>query len=308
MKTHILRSAAALMLVCVLMLSMTGCEKLDYRKAIDLYNSGRFDEAAEMFAALGDYENSAEMQTLCRYWEAITLAENGKYAEALPRFFKLGDYEDAPQRVTECTYQIAIAAFDAGNFTDAEIHFMEAPDYRQAPEYLRRIHWQNFFDAVVSAGEEGIQTDTSEGMGLQVTAKEGEPDQLIFFVSHTKNMGYAFYDDLTLTLTRDSLDAEFTATSSFTMNYPDGQIGTEQIASGKVDISVCTADTVLKADTFRMTGTDNLGNTINTDDPKEMLMGKDMARNLQNLLTLLPTLLDTFGVPVTLQDIGFAAK
>lgn len=308
MTTRILKSAAALMLVCVLMFSLTGCEKLDYRKAIDLYNAGRFDEAAELFSALDGYENSGEMQTLCRYWAAITLAENGNHAEALPRFLKLGDYEDSAQRATECTYQIAIAAFIEGNYTDAENHFLKAPDYRQTPEYLRKINWQKFFDAVESAGEDGIQTGTSEGMELQVIAKEGEPDQLSFFVSHSKNMGYAFYDDLTLTLTRDSLDAEFTAKSTFTMNYPDGQIGTEQIASGKVDISVCTADTALKADTFQMTGTDNLGNTITTDDPTEMLMGEDMAQNLKDMLTVLPTLLDTFGVPVTLQDIGFAAK
>ena len=308
MTTRIFKSAAAILLVCVLILSMTGCEKLDYRKAIDLYNAGRFDEAAELFSTLNGYEDSAQMQTLSRYWEAITLAEAGKHTEALPRFQKLGNYEDSAQRAIECTYQIAIADFEAGNYQDAENFFLKVPDYRQTPEYLRQLNWQKFFDAVLRAGEEGIGTGTSEGMHLQVTAKKGEPDQLTFFLSRTKNLGYAFYDDLALTLTRDSLEAEFTAKSTFTMNKETDQMGSEQIASGKVDISACTAGTALKADTFQMTGTDNLGNTINTDDPSDMLMGEDMAQNLHDLLTLLPPLLNSFGVPVTLQDIGFAAN
>lgn len=307
MKTRIIK-LITLLLVCSLLCSLTGCEKLDYREAIDLYNSGRFDEAAEIFAALGDYEDSANMQTLSQYWAALTLADAGKYEEALPRFLKLGAYEDSPQRVIECTYQLAISEFEAGNYTDAQIHFLEVSDYKQTPEYLRRINWQKLFEAVTGVGEEGIYTGTSEGMELQITAKAGELDQLTFFVSHEKDMGYAFYDDLALTLTRDSLIADFTAKSTFTMDSLGQEVGTTQIASGKVDISTCTADTVLKVDTFQMTGTDNLGNAISTEDPADMLMGGDMAENLRNLLAVTPALLNNAGITLTLQDIGFAAE
>lgn len=301
-----MKKLLAILLVCSLLFSLTGCEKLDYRKAIDLYNQGKYEAAIDAFYELGDYEDSKELFTLSHYWAAISRMEAGKFSEALPRFLKLGDYEDSAQRAVECKYQMAVAEFEAGNYSDARNYFLDVADYKQAPEYLRRINWQALFDAAAAAGEEGIHTGTSEGMQLQIIAKAGEPDQLTFFVSHAKNIGYTFYDDLALTLTRDSLDAEFTAKSTFTMSFNGSQIGTEQIASGQVDISACTADTALKVDTFRMTGTDNLGNAISTEDPADMLMGEDMTQNLKDLLTVLPTLLSNAGISLTLQDIGFA--
>lgn len=312
MKTRILKSAAVLMLVCVLAFSLTGCDKLDYREAIDLYNAGKYDAAAELFYQLGDYENSAELLTRSQYWSAITLMEQGNFQEALPRFLKLGDFEDSAQRVTECKYLLAIADFEADALADAEIGFLEIADYKQAPEYLRRITWQKLFDAVASAGAESggsftIQKE-QDGKLFSVTADMAEPNQLILFVSNSKDMGYSFYDDLTLILTRDSLEATFSANSTFTMDYVDGQIGSEQKASGKVDISTCTAETVLKVDTFQMTSTDNLGATTTSDDPNHILMAEDMAENLTDLLTVIPALLTDSGVELTLQDIGFAAK
>lgn len=159
MKTRFLRSAAALVLVCTLAFSLTGCDSLDYRKAIDLYNAGKYDAAAQLFYELGDHENSSALYTRSQYRAAITLAEEGNYAEALPRFIKLGDYEDSAQRVTECNYQIAVAAFEAGNYTDAEIQFQAVADYRQSQEYLRRINWQKLYDALAETGDLRAQQD-----------------------------------------------------------------------------------------------------------------------------------------------------
>ena len=39
MKTRFLKSFVCLMLVCALAFAMTGCEDLDYRDAVDLYNA-----------------------------------------------------------------------------------------------------------------------------------------------------------------------------------------------------------------------------------------------------------------------------
>ena len=49
MKTPVFRTLVLVLLVCGLLLAMTGCEVLDYRRAIDLYNAGKYEAAGEMF-------------------------------------------------------------------------------------------------------------------------------------------------------------------------------------------------------------------------------------------------------------------
>ena len=309
MKTRFLRSAAALLLCCALALTMTGCSELDYRKALNLYNSENFDAAAEAFYALGDYEDSAELFTRSHYWAAVVRMEQGNYAEALPRFLKLGDYEDSALRSTECKYQLAISALEADDLATAKNHFEDVADYKQAGEYLRRITWQAFFDAVTAAGTENDGCFTLErgydGRVYRLTADPAEPNRLILSVSHSQDLGYTFYDDLSLTLTRDSTDASFAAVSTFSMDFGEGQIGSSQSGSGTVDITACTADTVLVMDTFEKTVTDNLGKTTASTDPADSLMDDTMAENLAALLSTIPNLLTESGITLTLADIGF---
>ena len=304
MKKKTLSKVLTLVLILGILLSMTGCEALDYRRAVDQYNAGNFDAAAQSFSALGEYEDSRELATLSQYWAALSQMEKENFAEALPRFLKLGDYEDSVQRATECEYQMAVALFEEGSLSDGEVIFLELGDYKRSPEYLRRIYWQKLYDALP---EDGICTETSEGMELRIVPQKGKPNQLTFFVSRTKDMGYVFYDDLTLTLTRDSLEAEFTAKSTFTMDFQGNEIGSQQAASGKIDISVCTPETALPVTSYELTATDNQGNTTTSTDPAEILMADTMSENLAALLSILPTLLEANDIPFTLQDIGFAA-
>ena len=298
----VFQKLAALVLVLLLVLSMTGCDKLDYRDAVDLYNARNYKAAAELFYALGDYKDSAALYTRCHYWMAVDLMEAGRYQEALPRFVELSDYEDCAQRVIECIYQMAVAAFDSGDLKNAETYFLQTPDYKQSQEYLRQITWQKFFEELASAGT--LQTQQEDKV-FRVTA-DPEANQLVFFVSQEKDMTYRFYDDLTLTLSRDSKFAAFTATSTFTMGFKGSQIGSTQAGTGTVDISKLATDTVLALATYEKTTTDNQGNTSTTEDPAESLMNADMAENLQNLLAAIPGLLADAGITLTLQNIGFS--
>ena len=62
---------------------ITGCGKGgDYKKAMSMYENGQFEEAAEKFTELGDYENSQDMVMVCRYEAAKTLFDAGNYEEA----------------------------------------------------------------------------------------------------------------------------------------------------------------------------------------------------------------------------------
>lgn len=82
-------------LALVMVISLTGCDSSNYKKATSLYEEGKYGEAAAMFAELGDYENSAEMVNVCKYTQAAKLLEAKEYEAAKAIFVELGDYADS---------------------------------------------------------------------------------------------------------------------------------------------------------------------------------------------------------------------
>lgn len=297
-----MKKLLALFLVCVLVFSLSGCDKLDYGKAVDLFNHGKYDAASDAFYELGDYEDSAELFTLSHYWAAIQRMEEGNYAEALPRFLKLGDYEDSAQRAIECTYQMAVGEFEVGNFSDAQNHFEKVADYKQAQEYLRRINWQAMYDVI---SEYPIETEQN-GKLFSIFA-DPACNALCMSVKVFTNGPFSYDDELYITLTRDGTQAVFNAASAFGMDFVDGRIGSTQRASGKVDITTCTPETPLVLESFTKHVEDNQGNITDSTDPADSLMNDAIAENLYDLLTVIPQLLQDAGIELTLNDIGFYA-
>jgi tetratricopeptide (TPR) repeat protein len=117
---------------------LTGCGKGgDYKKAMSLYENGQFEEAAEKFTELGDYENSQDMVTVCRYEAARALFDAGKYEEAKKAFSELGDYENSANYVSECDYNSASALFEAGDYEGAIAIFESIPDFKDSQEKIR---------------------------------------------------------------------------------------------------------------------------------------------------------------------------
>ena len=80
MKHRFFKYITASVLVCTLLMSLTGCKSTDYREAVQLYNDRSYDAAAEIFYDLGDYKDSASLYTASRYWAAVALAEAGGYS------------------------------------------------------------------------------------------------------------------------------------------------------------------------------------------------------------------------------------
>lgn len=310
MKPNIFRSFLLVILVLLLFVSMTGCEDLDYRDAIRLYNDGDYEAAAEIFYALGDFEKCPELYTDCQYWIAVDLAEEGNFEKALPRFWKLGDYRNSPQWVTECKYQIAVAAFDEGQFKDAELTLRKMADYKQSAEYLRRMNWVAMYDAIVNVGFNAISIThiTTQIGGKEYSiAADTYSYELEFSVSEWKTDDFLFDDSLKITLTRDSTVASYEAGSGFGMDYLGDRIYSSQTATGKIDITTCTPETKLMMETFEMHVEDNQGKITDSTDPADSLMNDAVAENLHDLLTVIPELLLEAGITVTLQDIGFNA-
>ncbi len=289
---------------------MTGCDNLDYREAVQLYNAGSYEAAAEIFAALEDYEDSDRLQTRCYYWIAMKAMEYERYDAALEQFRALGDYEDAPERVIECTYRLAVAAFDSGDLAAAETYFLENPDYKQTREYCRQITWQKFFDAIAekAPGEvESILSAEKDSCTVQVIARNADVQEIVFSIRSVKDMGYVFTDAFSFRITRDSMQAPFAAESSFSMDFKGNQIGSAQTGSGTLNVATCTAQTPLVLESFGITITDNLGKTTTSEDPADCLMADAMAENFALLLDAVPGILTDAGISLTLADIGFHA-
>lgn len=293
MKNRISKILVLVLTVCMVMTCLTGCEELRYREAVQRYNARQYDAAIELFHELGDYQDSKALFTASHYWAAMDRMSAGDYSEALPRFVKLGDYEDSAQRAVECKYQLALAAFDAGNYSDAENYFLDNPDYRLTPEYLRQLNWQRFYDYILENGE---QTDGGHTLLQQIGDRTvhftADPaGTLLVSASWSKNMGYSFHDDLQLMIPRDSTEAAFTAVSRFTMTMGERQIGSEQTGSGIVDLSAYTPGAALTLDSFSMIGTDNLGNSLDTQELTACTMEDAIARNMSTIWEALPLML-----------------
>lgn len=339
---RLLKKLTVLTLV-VLMLLLTGCDALDYREAIDLYNARRFSQAAEIFAQIPDHEDSTQLYTRARYWQALELYNAGQFAEAAEVLAPLGDYEDSKQlhtrcyynlavqameagdytgaisrfealegfedsaqRITECQYQLALAAFQAEDYAAAEAQFSDLGDYRMSSDYLRQIGWQRFYDWVVSNGEEdGTAFTLQTEKDSRVITLSADSAGLCFTAEVTRDKGYVFTDKLTIVLPREEAYPTFTGISTFTMVLGADPIGTTQESVGRLDIRTCTADTKLSVETYSKTGTDHHGNAISSQNPADSTMYDAMAENFRALLEVLPQLLEEHNAEVTLADLGF---
>lgn len=97
-----MKKLLAIVLVLCLGVGLCACDKQDYAKAQAAYEAGKYEEAQALFAALGDYEDSAEMAKKSSYMQGRQLMEQGQYAQAITIFEALGEYEDCAKLIDEC--------------------------------------------------------------------------------------------------------------------------------------------------------------------------------------------------------------
>lgn len=105
-----------------------------YDVADIMLKHGEFGSAADLFASLGDYRDSADRCLECSYSYAEALFENGKYDEALGAFSVLGDYSDAKIRRIQVIYRQAEIAAGNDDHAEAIMLFLSLGDYNDAPQ------------------------------------------------------------------------------------------------------------------------------------------------------------------------------
>lgn len=114
-----MKKVLVFMLSLAMAVMLAGCDSADYKEATSLFDNGKYEQALELFEALGDYEDSAEMVKACNYQIALEFTTAGKYQEALAMFTSLGDYEDCAEQRVLCTCKVAEAYAEDGKLTEA---------------------------------------------------------------------------------------------------------------------------------------------------------------------------------------------
>ena len=121
-----------------------------YQAAVELANTGMYEQAIEAFKDLGDYKQSKEYIDECEkeiinieYNRAIGLMQSGKYQEAITAFETLGDYKESVAKINICKnhinsekYNQAMELMDKGQYKEAIELFEELDEYKDSKNQM----------------------------------------------------------------------------------------------------------------------------------------------------------------------------
>lgn len=97
-------------------------------------NSKDWGTAAQIFAQIPDYLDSAENLISCRYSLALDGIENGEYDEAIAILSEIENYEKAKEYIKIASYRSAEKKHNAGEHVEAAELFVRADDYSDAKQ------------------------------------------------------------------------------------------------------------------------------------------------------------------------------
>lgn len=159
-----------------------GIPALRYHQATQQMNAGKYTEASDAFAAMGDYADAADMTTECSYRAASDMLADGGddsllaamsafgeiseykdsadlakkaqyqlgesylsqglYEKAMEQFQALGEYEDSAARADQCVYEQAGVLMESGNVKTALVLYQMVPDYLDAAEKAKECYYR----------------------------------------------------------------------------------------------------------------------------------------------------------------------
>lgn len=111
-----------------------------YEEAMELYDSGRYGEAAQTFEELDNYRDSEDMfleaENMEKYAQAQELFDSGAYRDAAELYASLGSFRDSADMAREAgraaSYYEGLELLDAGDMEGALRAFEDAEDYLDA--------------------------------------------------------------------------------------------------------------------------------------------------------------------------------
>ena len=230
-----MKKTLVLSLVLVMLLALTGCDSTDYKDASALYDAGNYAEAAAMFEALGDYEDSAIRAMDSKYQQAAALQAAGSYLEAADMFDALTGFSDSANKADENRYLYAESLFAAGSYAEAAAIYESISSYPGAADRLaaaqKEMMYVTYAD-LFAALENGVwfYEDTS------VNAVN-----VLSFTRENANLKDVWYDgngahvsaDIPCAYTVDDMNITITLQDQTQMVIPYVMDGTNVIFSGE---------------------------------------------------------------------------
>ena len=107
-----------------------------------LYDSGKYQEAANQFQNIEDYKDSSEMVKECSYQIAAGLEGDGKIKEAVSEYEKISGYKDSDDKVLQLKYDLAAQFTQSEDYQNALILFKELGEYKDSKEKVEQCEYE----------------------------------------------------------------------------------------------------------------------------------------------------------------------
>lgn len=179
-----------------------------YETALDLFDGGSYDQAAEIFGELGDYLDSREYALRSGYSAAKILEDNGDFREAARKYEALGEFSDSPERARDCRYSQAEKLISEESYTAALSILQDLDGYKDSEELTKRAYsgsgkqlladgkYERALEAFENAGDqasEELVTEAQYGYSAALISAEQYPEALVYL---ERLSGYRDSDEL----------------------------------------------------------------------------------------------------------------
>lgn len=261
----------AVLLVVTMVFLLAGCDSMDYKEAMELYDAGRYSAAEAIFLELEDYEDSAEMAKRCRYMMAKDLYREGDYKGAAAMFSQLGRFEDSKEMARKANFQIAREfVLDNGEYIDGGY----------------------------------MATYAYGGAIVGLVAYEDDEDTLLLVHYTETNILAEFTYTTSIILDCTSDEAGLEAEHDMFMYYSGSYASSDWEYEGNFSVSQFTRDS-------RITLTDyyeysvNIYGYVTTEDDVDEAPVEDLHTHIYDLIDGINSYLESENTGITVQDLGF---
>lgn len=122
-----------------------------FAAAVDLMEKGAYIAAAEKFDSIGDYSNSNDKGTECKYLAACELLSAGDCEMAIRLFESIPEYKDSADKKQECLFSLALQKKEQGESEEAVLLLRQIPEHEGTKEQIKECY-RIIADQFVQAG------------------------------------------------------------------------------------------------------------------------------------------------------------
>ncbi len=222
-----MKKLSVLLLVCAILLCLTGCKSSDYQSATAAMSSGNYASALTILESLGDYKDSAALAQECRYSLAVEDFKDGSYETAKSAFAALSGYKDSNDYVLRCDYSRGLDAYAAGEYEQALSILSMLDGYSDSEHYITEAK-KAILNTKLIGQWESDEVDCAELLIATLNAQDPLLGEAATAANMTLTMGMqiSFADENTCTvrMTMTNLDSFVDAFNSVFRLYLEKSI------------------------------------------------------------------------------------